>query len=104
MADLTDNSLGLEAAPDQTRRALPYKWELIALLGLAYFFNRADKQLFSFVLPQIRSDLKLSDVQLGLIATIFNWTYARLVPLGGYFGDQLRRKWLISISLVAWSA
>src|SRR4051812_14180055 len=104
MPNLTDNSLVLEVAPDKTRSALPYKWELIALLWLAYFFNRADKQLFSFVLPQIRADLKLSDVQLGLVATIFNWTYGLLVPLGGYFGDQLRRKWLISISLVAWSA
>jgi MFS family permease len=103
MPNLTDNSLVLEVAPDKTRSALPYKWELIALLWLAYFFNRADKQLFSFVLPQIRADLHLSDVQLGLVATIFNWTYGVLVPFGGYFGDLLRRKWVISVSLVLWS-
>src|SRR3954453_23188383 len=82
------------AAEDQ-RRLLPYKWELIALLWLAYFFNRADKQLFSFVIPQIRDNLHLTDFQLGLVATIFNGTYGVLVPLGGYFGDLMRRKWVI---------
>src|SRR6185295_11315359 len=52
----------------------------------------------------IKADLHLTDVQLGLVATIFNWTYGLLVPFGGYFGDLLRRKWVISISLVLWSA
>src|SRR4051812_27775454 len=93
-------------APETTspHRALPYKWELMVLLWLAYFFNRADKQLYGFVIPDIKADLHLSDVQLGLVATIFNWTYGLLVPFGGYFGDRLRRKWVIAVSLVLWSA
>src|SRR5437764_14132566 len=87
----------------EDRRAFPYKWELLALLWLAYFFNRADKQLYGFVIPDIKADLHLSDVQLGLVATIFNWTYGLLVPFGGYFGDRLRRKWVVSLSVLAWS-
>src|SRR5947207_4945980 len=89
--------------PAERARAIPYKWELIALLWFAYFFNRADKQIYSFIIPQIQGDLKLSDFQLGLVATIFSWTYGLLVPFGGYFGDLLRRKWVISVSLVLWS-
>ena len=46
---------------------------------------------YGFVIPDIKADLHLTDVQLGLVATIFNWTYGLLVPFGGYFGDLLRR-------------
>jgi sugar phosphate permease len=83
---------------------MPYKWELVALLWFAFFFNRADRQIYSFVMPQIQSDLRLSDTQLGLVASIFTWTYGLLVPFGGYFGDLLRRKWVIVFSLLLWSA
>src|SRR4051812_42920895 len=92
------------APPPRRPGGMPYKWELIALLWFAYFFNRADRQIYSFVMPQIKADLKLSDFQLGLVATIFTWTYGLLVPLGGYFGDLLRRKWVIVTSLLLWSA
>src|SRR5436309_13793090 len=102
----TTEPLPARAVADEhepTRR-FPYKWELLALLWLAYFFNRADKQLYGFVIPDIKADLHLTDVQLGLVATIFHWTYGLLVPFGGYFGDLLRRKWVVSISLLLWSA
>src|SRR3954464_8173523 len=91
-------------APGEERSGIvPYKWELMVLLWFAYFFNRADKQLYGFVIPDIKADLHLTDVQLGLVATIFNWTYGLLVPFGGYFGDLLRRKWVIALSVLAWS-
>src|SRR4051812_21090360 len=96
-----------DAAPTAAagpRRGLPYKWELMVLLWFAYFFNRADRQMYSFVMPQIKGDLRLTDFQLGLVATIFNWTYGLLVPFGGYLGDLLRRKWVIAISVLLWSA
>jgi MFS family permease len=56
------------------------------------------------VIPDIGRDLNLTATQLGLVATVFNWTYGLLVPFGGYFGDRLRRKWVISLSLILWSA
>src|SRR6266566_902372 len=102
--DAVPAALPLDDESLAAKRGIPYKWELLALLWAAYFFNRADKQLFGFVIPDIKADLHLTDVQLGLVATIFNWTYGLLVPFGGYFGDLLRRKWVISISLLLWSA
>ena len=35
-------------------RGLPYKRELIVLLWFAYFFNQADRQVYSFVLPSLQ--------------------------------------------------
>src|SRR5881296_1166910 len=100
----TSEQLAPITQPAKPTRPLPYKWELMVLLWFAYFFNRADRQMFSFVMPQVKADLKLSDLQLGLVATIFTWTYGLLVPFGGYLGDLLRRKWVIVISLLLWSA
>jgi MFS family permease len=80
-----------------------YKWEVLGLLWVAYLLNQADRQVFNVVLPLIRDDLQLSDVQVGSIATIFNLAYAFLVPVAGYVGDRFSRKWIVTISLLFWS-
>ena len=80
-----------------------YKWEVLALLWIAFFLNQADRQVFNVVLPLIQSDLQLSDMQIGLVATVFNLVYALLVPLSGYIGDLFSRKWIVVISILFWS-
>lgn len=82
---------------------IPYKWELIILLWFAFFFNMADRQAYNVVLPLLSADLHLSPVQAGLVASIFLWFYAVLVPVGGYLGDISRRKRIIFWSLLVWS-
>jgi sugar phosphate permease len=54
----------------KTNTVFPYKWELILLLWLAFFFNQADRLIFNVVLPSIRTDLNLGDSDMGLIASI----------------------------------
>ena len=49
-----------------------YKWEVLALLWVAYLLNQADRQVFNTVLPAIRDSLNLTDTSVGLIATVFN--------------------------------
>lgn len=80
-----------------------YKWEVLALLWVAYFINQADRQVFNVVLPLIKADLQLTDVQVGSIATIFNLVFALLVPLSGYAGDVFSRKWIVVASILFWS-
>lgn len=80
-----------------------YKWEVLAILWVAYLLNQADRQVFNVVLPMIRDDLGLSDVAVGSIATIFNLFYAFLVPIGGYVGDKASRKWIVTGAVLFWS-
>jgi len=80
-----------------------YKWEVLVLLWIAFFVNQADRQVFNVVLPLIKADLDLSDVQIGTIATAFNLVYALLVPMAGYIGDLLSRKWIVTLSILFWS-
>ena len=79
------------------------KWEILALIWIAFFLNQADRQAFNIVLPLIQADIGLTDVQIGLIATIFNLFYAILVPLGGWLGDRASRKWILTLTVIFWS-
>ena len=80
-----------------------YKWEVLALLWVAYLLNQADRQVFNTVLPAIRDSLSLTDTSVGLIATVFNLFYACMVPLGGWAGDRFSRKWVTTLSILFWS-
>jgi MFS family permease len=79
------------------------KWELLILLWLAFFLNQADRQIFSVVIPLIRSDLGLTDAELGLIASALFWTYGLLVPFAGFVGDKYSRKYITGFALLFWS-
>lgn len=80
-----------------------YKWEVLALLWIAYLLNQADRQIFNVVLPLIRADLDLTDTQVGFIATTFNLVFAILVPISGYWGDRISRKKVLTFSILLWS-
>lgn len=85
------------------RLAVPYKWQLIGMLWVAYFLNQGDRQIFNVVIPLIKADLHLTDVEIGLIATMFTLVYGILVPVAGFAGDLLKRKWIVFFSLMIFS-
>ena len=80
-----------------------YKWLLIALLSCAFFFHQADRALFGLLTIPIQKDIGLADVQIGWINTTLSWTLAAMTVVAGFLGDRLSRKWIITLSLIAWS-
>lgn len=80
-----------------------YKWEVLLLLWMGYLLNQGDRQVFNTVLPAIRDSLNLTDTSVGLIATIFNLSFAILVPVGGWMGDRFSRKWVTTLSVLFFS-
>ena len=76
--------------PEAKRKLIPYKWELIGIFWVAYFLNQGDRQIFNVVIPLIKADLMLDDVQIGLVATLFTLVYGILVPVAGFAGDLFR--------------
>lgn len=81
-----------------------FNWEVIILLWLAFFFNQADRQVFNVALPVVKLDLGLSDVQLGLISSVFILAIGLFVPIAGYIGDKYSKKTVIILSLLIWSS
>ncbi len=86
-----------------TRTTDRYKWLILALFWLAYFFNQADRQVLFSVFPLVKGELALSDVQLGLLGSSFFWVYALLVPVAGGLGDVFSRRKIIALALLTWS-
>lgn len=83
--------------------ASPYKWVVVALFWLVYFVNQADRQVIFSIFPLLQRDLGLSNTQLGLLGSSFQWVYALLVPVAGSLGDMMSRRNLIVLALVVWS-
>jgi len=82
---------------------MSYRWELLIWLWLAFFLNQADRQVFNVLLPALRQDLGLSDIQLGLLNSVFVAVNGVLVPIAGFLGDRIARRRLVVVSLFAWS-
>jgi MFS family permease len=80
-----------------------YKWFVVGLLWFVCFFNYADRQAIFSVFPLLKSEMHLSDIQLGIIGSAFMWMYAGLAPIAGMIGDRLPRKTLIIGGLLFWS-
>lgn len=80
-----------------------YKWELLIILWIAFFLNQADRQIFNVTLPLIRSDIKLTDAEFGLIASALIWTYGFLVPIAGILGDIFSRRNILAFCILFWS-
>lgn len=83
---------------------LDYKWRMLALLWVAFLLNQADRAMFGFLMPLLKTDLGLSDVQLGLVATVFHVFYGVLAPVAGFAGDYFRRSRVVFTAILTWSA
>jgi MFS family permease len=81
-----------------------YKWILVGLLWVVALLNYLDRQMIFSVFPLLKTDLKISDVQLGFLGTAFLWVYGFLSPFGGYIADRFGRRRVILLGLGVWSA
>jgi MFS family permease len=80
-----------------------YPWIVVGLLWLCGFFNYADRQALTAVVPAIKSEFNLSDGAMGALATAFMIVYAVTSPFTGYAVDLLSRRVVIPAGLAFWS-
>lgn len=77
-----------------------------AILGLLTglnLLNYLDRYVLSAVLPRLIQDLGLSNLEAGLLATVFLLGYFVTSPIFGALGDRLPRKGLIAVGILIWS-
>jgi predicted MFS family arabinose efflux permease len=72
-------------------------------MWVAYFLNYCDRQAVFSMTGSLKTDLKMTDTQLGLVGAIFLWVYAFGCPIAGQIGDRLSKRLLVVLSLVIWS-
>ena len=96
--------LGYESPPTETGDGGGrYRWAVVGMLWFVCLFNYADRQAIYSVFPLLKSEMGLSDVQLGIVGGAFMWVYAAALPFAGIIGDMFSRKTLILGGLIFWS-
>jgi predicted MFS family arabinose efflux permease/N-acetylneuraminic acid mutarotase len=109
VTNLVRSGRRLPVAPSVTRfadnsgRSALYPWIVVGLLWVVAVLNYLDRQIIYSVFPLLQADLHLSNVQLGLISSVFLWVYGLLSPFSGYLSDRYGRKRIIVTSLLVWS-
>src|SRR3989475_6781414 len=75
----------------------------IGVVTILNFLNYIDRFILAAVLPRVKSELVLTDFQLGLLANIFLVSYFVTSPIFGALGDRLSRPRLMAAGVSAWS-
>jgi MFS transporter, Spinster family, sphingosine-1-phosphate transporter len=95
MAFLTSSTLVTASA-----RMSSYGLAVVTLLNLV---NYVDRYILAAVLPRIKTELALSDFQLGLLSNAFLVSYVATSPLFGRLGDRGSRPRLLVSAGAFWS-
>ena len=74
-----------------------------ALLYLAYVISYVDRAAISLALAQIGKDFNLQASDLGIVISAFFLGYAAMQIPGGWLSDRFGSKYVIVISIAAWS-
>lgn len=75
----------------------------LSIVTLLNFVNYIDRFILAAVLPRVKSELVLTDFQLGLLANAFLVAYFVTSPAFGVLGDRMSRPRLIAAGVSAWS-
>lgn len=75
---------------------------LVVLTGLN-LLDYLDRNLLASVLTPVKSELHLSDGQVGWLPTAFMLGYFLTSPIFGWLGDRWPRRWLIAAGVFVWS-
>ena len=79
------------------------KWTILAFLCGLFLVYTVDRAILGVLAIPIQDELKLTDVQFGLLSSGIFWTYALVVPFAGLVGDRFDRRRLIGWAAVFWS-
>lgn len=80
------------------------RYKILALIALATTLNYLDRSLIGIAAPQIRQDLQLEPTTLGVLFSVFSWSYALAQLPGGWLLDRLGTRRTYFLSLALWSA
>jgi len=90
-------------ASSETSATSAGAWSLVGVIWLGMVLNYVDRQVAFSIFPVLRSQLAFTESQLGLVGSIFIWTYSLVNPFAGYLADRVRRESLMTASVVLWS-
>jgi predicted MFS family arabinose efflux permease len=98
------NNSGDAAPPVWTRYTSMQRAAFLAILFLVSTSNYADRQVVALLIEPIKAEFGVSDAMIGMLTGFaFAFVYAVFGIPVAWLADRSDRKWIISLSLFAWS-
>src|SRR5699024_4939385 len=92
----------MEEAPYPRRGAA---WYALIVLTACYTFSYIDRQILAFLVAPLKSDLHISDTEIGLLQGLaFAMFYAFFGLPMGLLADRFSRRNIVLAGLLVWSA
>ena len=95
---------GILFAAEAKMKKIDYKWFALALLWVAFFLQQGTRQVYGPLVGSIQEAVGATDVQLGLVSTVFTLVYGITIPFAGFAADLFSRKWMVVIGVAIFSA
>ena len=74
------------------------------MLWVAFFLQQGTRQIYGPLLGSIQASIGATDVQLGLVSTVFTLVYGLTIPFAGFAADLFSRKWMVVIGVAIFCA
>jgi len=99
------SAISVEPPAAREARESYARWGVVLLLGLAHLLSLMDRAFINLVLEPIRTSLRLTDTQMGLLVGPAFMVFYSVVALPlGRLADSWNRKSLIAAGVLFWSA
>ena len=79
------------------------RFAVLALICFATMLNYADRAVLGVAAPAMTAELAISPAMMGLVFSVFSWTYAAAQIPGGILLDRLGTRLTYALSLLLWS-
>ncbi|AKX93228.1 MFS transporter [Moorella thermoacetica] len=86
------------------KKSTNYRWIVLLLIFVAYTINYADRSNIGVVLPFIKKDFSLSNLEAGALASFFFLGYAISQIPAGFWFSKFSTRGLVSLSILGFSA
>jgi sugar phosphate permease len=96
---VADSAVSEEVAARPTRT----RWTILFLISLMYLIAYMDRGSISLAAPRIALEFGLSYTEMGLVFSVFVWAYAIGQIPGGWLGDRLGPKTVLTVIMVWWA-
>ncbi|MDE1180379.1 MFS transporter [Paraburkholderia sp.] len=91
------------ASQPATATHMNLRWQVLIWLMIGGVINYIDRASLSIAAPEMIRELGLSRTQIGLLGTVFAWTYAVMQLPAGWIIDRFGAKKAYAIGMIWWS-
>lgn len=94
-----------ELAANKSKKGKPktVRWFILFLIALVTCINYIDRAIISLAAPNIQADLQIDPALMGVIFSVFGWSYTFSMLFSGYFLDKFGPRRVYTVSLIFWS-